>query len=112
MPIEPASSSNINVLQMIISALVGGLVTAVTALPLFNNRLAVLRSEVDSMRNGCTSCRASVEKSIEKLVESVNVHHSDDDRHNNGTNQVLLADILTRVMRIETRLFNGHGKPS
>jgi len=90
-----------------IGALVGGLATAASALPYFNNRLTKITTEVEIMKLGCTACKTSVDKSIEKLTESVNEHHSDDERHNSGTSHALLADILARVMRIETRLFNG-----
>lgn len=106
MPSEPTAT--LDIASMVISALLGGLVTALTALPFFYNRLTKVSTEVDIMRIGCATCRSSVEKNLEKIVESVNTHHSDDERHNSGTSQVLLADILTRVMRIETRLFTGH----
>jgi hypothetical protein len=99
-----------DIASMVMSALLGGLVTALTALPFFYNRLTKVSTEVDIMRTGCATCKSSVEKNIEKLVESVNTHHSNDERHNSGSSQVLLADILTRVMRIESRLLTGHQK--
>lgn len=91
-----------------VGALVGGLITAASALPYFNNRLTRITTEVEIMKSGCTACRVSVDKTMEKITESVNDHHSDDERHNSGTSHALLADILARVMRIETRLFNGN----
>lgn len=100
----------VDALKIGISALVGGLVTAASALPYFNNKLTKITTEVEIMRSGCTTCKSSVEKSIERINESVNDHHSDDERHNSGTSHALLADILARVMRIETRLFNGHSQ--
>ena len=91
-----------------IGAIIGGLITAATALPYLNNRLTELHTEVTNMKDGCTTCKASVGKSLEKITDNINTHHADDERHNSGTSHALLADILARVMRIETRLFTGY----
>lgn len=95
-------------LKVAAGAIIGGLITASTALPYINNRLTKLYTEVDNMKSGCTVCRTSVDKSLEKITDSVNDHHADDERHNSGTSRELLADILARVMRIESRLLNSH----
>jgi hypothetical protein len=94
--------------KIVVSAIVGGALTAATALPMFNIKLTKLAGEVRSMKESCAVCKAGTEKSLTTLDTEVRAHHEDDEKHYTRASDKLMNDILTRVMRIESKLFNGH----
>jgi uncharacterized protein Yka (UPF0111/DUF47 family) len=96
------------ILRVGLGAVFGGMVTAISALPLFSSRLTKITAKVTEMEKSCTTCKSGVDTTLEVLTKSVSEHHSDADRHNSSISHMLLKDILDRVMRIEVRLTNGH----
>lgn len=97
--------------RVLVGALIGGAITAATALPMMNTKLAKLTTEVVSMKESCTTCKTGLDKAVDTLTAKVDAHHEDDDRHYTKASDKLLNDILTRVMRIETRMFSGRPHP-
>ena len=94
--------------KLLLAALVGGLATSATALPIFNNKLTKVTTELQTLKESCVSCKAAMGNAVEGLSKKVTEHHEDDEKHNNKSSEKLLNDILNRVMRIENRMFNGH----
>lgn len=94
--------------KMLGSALAGGLVTAASALPYLNSKLTQLTTEVTLMKESNTTYQGGITADLATLRKKVDDHHTDDDKHYTKASDKLLNDILERVMRIESRLFNGH----
>jgi len=95
------------ILRIGLGAVFGGMITAIGALPLFHSKLTKIDTKVGDMEKSCVTCKGSVDTTLEILSKSVADHHSDVDRHNSSMSQMLLKDILDRVMRIEVKLSNG-----
>jgi gas vesicle protein len=90
--------------KMILGAVIGGLITAATALPMLNTKLTKLRDEVSTMKETCTTCRSGVTQSLQNLSLDVKHHHEDDEKHYTKASDRMLNDILSRVTRIENSL--------
>jgi gas vesicle protein len=100
-------SSVADIVRVVIGAVIGGVVTAASALPYFNNKITKLNEKVENMKSHCASCQASTGEAIKELVTTVQDHHQDDGKHNNSASHTLLLDILNRVTRIESNLINN-----
>jgi hypothetical protein len=61
------------------------------------------------MQESCETCRTNVNKSIETAAADMKRHHEDEAKHVSPDSRTILGDILSRVMRIEGKMFNGHG---
>ncbi|MFA5352616.1 MAG: hypothetical protein WC291_00130 [Thermodesulfovibrionales bacterium] len=92
------------ILKIGLAAIAGGVITALGSMPVYNNRITKLTTEVEQMKSGCSMCKSAVDRTIEKMTENITAHHIDSTIHNNAASSLILNDILTRVMRIETRL--------
>jgi|WetSurMetagenome_2_1015567.scaffolds.fasta_scaffold04516_2 hypothetical protein len=90
--------------KMLLSAIVGGCVTGVTAFIRFSNKITVLTNEVQSMKNSCLSCKTTIDSNYKGLSEDVKQHHEDADKHTTTSSVRMLLDILNRVTRIEDHL--------
>ena len=96
--------------QAIITAGVGGLVTAGGGIIYMRVQMEKLKTQVGNVKENCTTCRKDVEKNLDSIHTSINQHHSDADKHNTKSSTSMLEDILKRVTRIEDRMINGSGK--
>lgn len=94
--------------ETLIGAAIGCLATAAAAMPIYNSKLSKLQEALNGMEKSCVTCKAGVERSIETLAKTVATHHEDDEKHTSKASATILTDILNRVMRIESRLFNGN----
>jgi hypothetical protein len=93
--------------KVLLGAVIGGALTAATALPVLNTKLAKTTTVITAMKDSCITCRSGFDTTLTTLGEAVRVHHEDDEKHNTKASHILLQDILTRVMRIEDKLVNG-----
>lgn len=100
-----------NVEEYLLSAMVGGTVTGIGAYVVLSNKLAEVMTDVKHFKESCTACKTSMDKSIGVIVESMQDHHEDPNKHVTLESRTMLGDILARVMRIESKLFNGSAKP-
>lgn len=96
--------------QVLMTAAVGGLVTAGGSIIYNRIQLTAIKTEVCNMKDACTTCRSGVDKDLENIYKSVNEHHADSNKHNTASSVEMLKDILKRVTRIEDHMFNGRKK--
>jgi len=93
--------------KYVIGGLVGGMFTGGGSFILFNTRLTRLSTKVETMEKNCDGCKTGTATTLELINRDLGNHRADDERHNSMASHQMLLDILSRVMRIETRLFKG-----
>lgn len=89
--------------DLVAGGLIGGALTGLGSIFLLRDQMTALKNKVANIEATCTGCKANA-GDIERTLEE---HIADEERHVTRASSQILADILLRVTRIESRLMNG-----